>query len=63
MAKRFGTLSGWLRVLVWLYAAMLAAVWLLLDFGGDRWWLATVMLFGPRWVYGLPLALLVRRRR
>jgi endonuclease/exonuclease/phosphatase (EEP) superfamily protein YafD len=59
MTTRFGTLSGWLRVLVWLYVAMLAAVWLLLDFGGDRWWLATVMLFGPRWVYGLPLALLV----
>jgi vancomycin resistance protein VanJ len=44
---------------VWLYAALLLAVWLLLGLGGDRWWLATVMLFGPRWIYGLPLALLV----
>jgi hypothetical protein len=32
---------------------------MLLGFSGDRWWLATMMLFGPRWVYGLPLVLLV----
>jgi endonuclease/exonuclease/phosphatase (EEP) superfamily protein YafD len=25
----------------------------------DRWWLATVLLFGPRWVLLLPLALLI----
>ena len=59
MAKRIITLTGGLRILVWLYVALVLAVWLLLVFGGDRWWLATVMLFGPRWVYGLPLALLV----
>lgn len=29
-------------------------VWLLLWFGGDRWWFATVMLFGPRWIYAIP---------
>ena len=59
MAKRILTLAGGLRILVWLYLALVLAVWLLLALGGDRWWLATVMLFGPRWVYGLPLALLV----
>jgi len=33
-------------------------VWLALRFGGDRWWLATVILFGPRWFCALPLAIL-----
>jgi endonuclease/exonuclease/phosphatase (EEP) superfamily protein YafD len=31
----------------------------LLCLGGDRWWFATMMLFGPRWIYALPLAVLV----
>ena len=53
------TLTGTLRVCVWLYLAIVLVVWLLLRFGGDRWWFPTVMLFGPRWVYGLPLVLLV----
>jgi len=43
----------------WFYIAALMAVWLLMRFGGDRWWFATVLLFGPRWVYGVPLVLLV----
>ncbi len=52
----------------WLYVAAVLAVWLLLWVGGDRWWFATLMLFGPRWLYGLPLlvlapaAMLTRRR-
>jgi vancomycin resistance protein VanJ len=48
-----------LPALVWLYLASLLTVLLLLHFGGDRWWLPTFMLFGPRWVYGLPLLVLV----
>jgi endonuclease/exonuclease/phosphatase (EEP) superfamily protein YafD len=43
---------------VWLYVAGVAAVWLLLFAGGDRWWFATLMLFAPRWAYAVPLALL-----
>jgi len=35
------------------------AVWITLHFAGDRWWLATMLLFGPRWVWGAPLALLL----
>src|ERR1051325_2199002 len=54
--------SSWARriltALVLLYAVALVAVWGALYFGGDRWWLATVMLFGPRWIYGVPLPLL-----
>ena len=45
--------------LAWAYLAAILAVWGLLYFGGDRWWFATLMLFGPRWPYALPLAVLV----
>jgi len=45
--------------LVWLYVAAVLIAWLVLRLGGDRWWFATLMLFGPRWIYGLPLALLI----
>lgn len=54
--------------LIWLYVLGVAGTWLALRYGGDRWWFATLMLFGPRWIYGLPLVLLlplaiaVRRR-
>lgn len=43
----------------WGYAALVALVWAILWTLGDRWWPATVYLFGPRWVVLLPLALLV----
>jgi endonuclease/exonuclease/phosphatase (EEP) superfamily protein YafD len=43
----------------WLYVLVLFGVWLLLRLGGDRWWFPTVLLFGARWVCGLPLAALV----
>jgi len=48
-----------LGVCVWLYLGALVAVWALMYAAGDRWWLATLVLFGPRWVWGLPLAVLV----
>lgn len=58
--------SIWIRIVstgftatVWFYLASLLAVWMLIYFGGDRWWLATVLLFGPRWVCGLPLLIFV----
>lgn len=41
------------------YLAAVAAAALLLWGAGDVWWPATVLLFGPRWVLLLPLALLV----
>jgi endonuclease/exonuclease/phosphatase (EEP) superfamily protein YafD len=43
---------------VWAYLAMVIAVWLLLRLGGDRWWFATLVLFGPRWLCALPLTVL-----
>jgi endonuclease/exonuclease/phosphatase (EEP) superfamily protein YafD len=46
-------------VCTWSYVAAVSAVWLLLWLGGDRWWLATVMLFGPRWLYAIPWVAIV----
>ncbi len=58
-AWRQPTWRGAVGACVWLYLLAVLAVWLLIYFGGDRWWLCTVMLFGPWWIYGLPLLVLV----
>jgi endonuclease/exonuclease/phosphatase family metal-dependent hydrolase len=42
-----------------LYPVFLLGCWLLLYFAGDRWWFATFLLFSPRWIYGIPLIVLV----
>jgi len=61
-------LAAALAALTWVYLAAVAVVWLLLWVGGDRWWFATVLLFGPRWPYAVPwpafvlFASLARRR-
>lgn len=47
----------WRASLTWCAAAILA--WPFLYGLGDRWWPATVLLFGPRWTLLLPLVLLV----
>lgn len=52
---RFGGVA--LSVSVYGYAGAVTLLWFLLWTSGDRWWLATLLLFGPRWVYALPLAL------
>jgi vancomycin resistance protein VanJ len=43
----------------WLYVLAVCAEWLLILLGGDRWWFATVVLFGPRWLLAIPLVLLL----
>jgi endonuclease/exonuclease/phosphatase family metal-dependent hydrolase len=48
-----------LSSLVWLYLACIVAATLLMYTLGDRWWPATLLLFGPRWLLGLPLLLLI----
>ena len=55
-------------VCVFLYMAFVVGIWLMLWMGIDRWWLPTILAYGPRWVYLLPLLVLVpivlaRRRR
>ncbi|HLS48189.1 MAG TPA: hypothetical protein VK012_06690, partial [Gemmatimonadales bacterium] len=47
----------WRISLAYLGGAIVA--WPFLFGLGDRWWPATVLLFGPRWVLLLPLAVLV----
>jgi vancomycin resistance protein VanJ len=42
-----------------IYFAGLAALWLLLRFAGDRWWPVTPILYGPKWIWGMPMLLLV----
>jgi endonuclease/exonuclease/phosphatase family metal-dependent hydrolase len=42
-------------VVSYLFLLFTLLVWLLIRFAGDRWWLATVMLYAPRWIYAAPL--------
>ena len=39
----------------WLYAGGLLALWLLILLTADRWWAGTVAMYGPRWVWAVPL--------
>jgi endonuclease/exonuclease/phosphatase (EEP) superfamily protein YafD len=47
-----------LRWCCWLYAASVLAVWLILATVAERWWPATLLVYGPRWVGLLPLLVL-----
>ncbi len=41
------------------YLAFVVIILLLMRFAGDRWWFATLILFGPRWLAALPLIVLL----
>jgi endonuclease/exonuclease/phosphatase (EEP) superfamily protein YafD len=43
----------------WLYAIGAAAVFVLMRVAGERWWVATLLLFWPRWVWLAPVAVLL----
>ena len=69
---RFGRIRRWIRfgltACVWGYTAGVVGLWLLFRLAGDRWWFATLLMFGPRWIYAVPLlglvpAAIVMRRR
>lgn len=49
----------WLRRAFIGYILSALTVWLIVYLGGDRWWPATVVLFGPRWLLLVPLAVMV----
>jgi len=61
-------LQNGLLVSVYGYLLLVVGVTLLLRFQGDHWWFATLVMYGPRWIYAAPLvvlmpaALLVRPR-
>ena len=66
------TIDRWSqRLLVvgcWLYLLGPVGVWLLIRWAGDHWWLATFIMFGPRWAWLIPLLVLapialIRRER
>ncbi|MFN0054071.1 MAG: endonuclease/exonuclease/phosphatase family protein [Planctomycetales bacterium] len=41
------------------YLVATVAAWILVRWAGDRWWPATLLTFGPRWMLLVPLVLLV----
>jgi vancomycin resistance protein VanJ len=41
------------------YLLFVLALWLLIGFASDRWWIATAAMFGPVWVWALPLIVLL----
>jgi len=49
----------WLGLLVIAYTVSVLGIALMLNVLGDVWWLATVALFGPRWIWAAPLVVLV----
>jgi len=52
-------LCRWLRWVTCLYTLFVFLAWLFMYVAGDRLWLATVLLFGPRWLLLLPIVLLI----
>ncbi|MBV8780031.1 MAG: endonuclease/exonuclease/phosphatase family protein [Phycisphaerae bacterium] len=48
-----------MAVLIWLYVLGVLAWWVVLRFGSDRVWPATILLFAPRWPMLLPLLILL----
>jgi endonuclease/exonuclease/phosphatase (EEP) superfamily protein YafD len=68
MKPKSSRLRRAIQVVSWLYLAALLLLGLLIRVAGDRWWIATLIMFGPRWIWALPMvvliptALLFRRR-
>jgi vancomycin resistance protein VanJ len=55
--RRYIRLAAW--CFSWIYLAAVVTAWVIIHFCGDRWWLATLLLLGPRWVFALPLVVLI----
>ena len=52
--------ASWLVALgAWGYLFAVASLWILLWGFADRWWFATVIQYGPRWVWAVPLLVLL----
>jgi len=48
-----------LTLLIWGYLASVCSIAIVMWTLGDRWWMATVLLFSGRWIFLVPLALLL----
>jgi vancomycin resistance protein VanJ len=59
----WGTRARWLArsalIGCWCYSASLGAIYLFSLLAGDRWWGSVLLLYGPRWLLGLPLVLFI----
>jgi len=51
--------SGLPALLTLMYCIGLCGAWALLYGAADRWWPVSLLLFGPRWMLGLPLLVLL----
>ena len=58
-ARSSGSWRRLLAAIVILYTLSVAGLWAWMMLEGDNQWLATMLLFGPRWLCGLPLPLLI----
>ena len=47
----------------WGYLVLVLAAWVLLGLAGDRWWPATLLTFGPRWLVLVPCPILALAAR
>jgi vancomycin resistance protein VanJ len=52
-------LSRWIGATAWAYAGFLVVLVGGLYTLGDRWWPTLLVLFGPRWIWGMPLLVLI----
>jgi endonuclease/exonuclease/phosphatase (EEP) superfamily protein YafD len=44
---------------VWVYLGLLLTIAWAILWGGDHWWFPTIMMFGPKWIYAVPLPILI----
>lgn len=51
--------SRFVGVICVLYALGAIVVWMMFHFLGESWWPATFLMFSPRWIWGLPLPLVL----
>ena len=43
----------------WAYLAFVCGLLAMLFFAADRWWVGTVLMYGPRWIWATPLIVLI----
>ncbi|HEX7449904.1 MAG TPA: endonuclease/exonuclease/phosphatase family protein [Pirellulales bacterium] len=58
-ARRLAGRPRGVAVVAWGYALLMLVVSLTIWRVGDRWWPTTLLLYGPRWIWGIPLAALM----
>ncbi len=54
--------ARWSRLVTWcswLYAGVILIALIVVRVGADRWWPATLLMFGPRWLFVYPLVLFI----